>query len=206
MNRLTPLPRAGLLCAAIALSIPAVYWPRTTAAQQDGPRDVYRILVERNMFLRDRGHTPPSGLASSRPARDDPGDADTGIVLTGVAGRSGRYVAFLEDRRTNTTLRVRVGDAIGLGRIGTITLDGAEYERDGRTTRVRIGRNLAGAIAAVTSDGPSETAGGSATRPAQPTTRAGDARRSPSADTTKDSDAAGILERMRRRRERELSE
>ena len=147
MSWRTSPSRAGLLCVMTAVSIWAICWPLATAAERDGPRDVYRILVERNMFLRDRGHPPPSGLASSRPARDVPADPDAGIVLTGIAGRRGKYVAFIEDRRTNTTMRVRVGDEIGLGRITTITLDGAEYERDGRTTRVRIGRNLAGAIA-----------------------------------------------------------
>ena len=67
--------------------------------------DDYRILIRRNMFLRDRGNMEDSDMGPGPQAT--PTQA---TVLTGIVHQDGRYIAFVEDVRTNVTTQVRAGD------------------------------------------------------------------------------------------------
>ena len=179
------LVKTLLIAAAAVLA-----WPTLAATGQTDSWDRFRLLAERNMFLRDR-RSPPS----QRPAPTAPAtvaaEPDRHIMLTGIAKHGSEYVAFLEDTRTGETIRVRVGEAAGKGKLTAITLDGVDYECGGTMARIEIGSSLAGSTPSLgkAERDPEDTSGPSRVAPP------GDAR---------DADTADILERMRRRREEEL--
>jgi len=192
----------------------------------------YRVLSERNLFLRNRARPP-----SSRPAPIAAPPADTGdgrIVLTGIIQQGEDYVAFFEDTRTGKTTTLQVGAPVGRGQLTTITMDAVHYTCAGNTTKIAIGSTLAGAAASLPKPAaPTSTAATAppaapaAPTPATATAAAGaaPAAASPAPATdasaqtqaapppgtaappgdTKDGGAAAILERMRQRREQELN-
>jgi len=210
MTQWIPLPRSKRVSAGVAALAFAAISLGAVAAEPEGSWARYRVLVKRNIFLRDRARAASSRPASTRPVKGDMQDGERNVVLTGVARRDGEFVAFFEDIRTRTTSKVGVGQAIGKGKARAITLDGVEYERQGLVRKIEIGRSLTGSIAVLRGEwtpssapaqpaGPARTRGRATTGPAQPTTRPG-ASPSGAAKTS----TAKILERMRRRRQQEL--
>jgi len=211
-------------CAACLLAAAAGAWllasiPAAPAATEAGKSiDRYRLLTDRNIFVRDRRvYRPPAAYTRHTPAPRDP---DSGIVLTGVAVSADRYVAFFENAGGSTS-RIGVGEAIGKGKVKAVTLNEVQYERDGVVRTVAVGHSLLGsarvwpAPARPTSAPapPAPEAGGEvasadaattapATAPAE--TPATPSAAGPSSDSG-DVNIADLIERMRRRRERELS-
>ena len=134
----------------------------------------YTGLIRNNMFLKNRASaiisdTPPGVVAQvTTPAQS--------TVLIGVVRQDGEYIAFLEDFRTNTTTKARVGDAVCGGRLAGITMEAVEFEHDGVKTRVEVGKNLEGtdkssvaaAAAAATPSAPGEAGAPAATPAAAP--------------------------------------
>ena len=185
MNRRPrPLWLMVLFAAAAAVAAPST----RDGVRQTAPWERYLVLSERNIFSRDRNKRP-----ASRPASTQPRVVITTneyFVLTGI-GHDGREgIAFIEDTRSGRTIRARVGETVGEGRLVKITLDYVQYESKTKTTRIEIGSNLAGSIASR----PSTTT--ASTRPAA-TVDAGAPQGATNADTS------AILKRMRQRRERE---
>lgn len=144
----------------------------------------YQVLVERNIFSRDRGSPPPRAREVTPLPPPPP---ERYLVLTGIASHGEKHIAFLEDIGTGVTTIVQIGDTVLQGRIKNITLDGVEYEKNDRTTIIGIGGDLEGrkpsALSATLS--PSEMAGSDLT---------------PVAGSAE----ADILERLRQKREKEL--
>jgi len=190
----------------------------------------YRVLVDRNIFVRSRRRYIPPRRPTSRPA-PPPSDSDQDVVLTGIARRGDQYVAFFENVKTGTTIRVSAGERVGKGRAVAITLDKVSYERGEAPREVEIGRNLVGIVKtfAVTVAAPppppptpTPTPAPTASQPVGPTrrgpgpssqarvaaTQPAAAPKPPQAGGTKkkedDAAMAKILEQMRRRREQEL--
>jgi len=206
--------------------------PASLPGAQPARLEDYRVLSERNLFLRNRARPP-----SSRPAPIAAPPADTGdsrIVLTGIIQQGEDYVAFLEDTRTGKTTTLQVGAPVGRGQLTTITMDAVHYTCAGNTTKIAIGSTLAGTAASLPKPAaPTSTAATAppaapaAPMPATATaaTGAAPAAASPAPATdasaqtqaapppgtaappgdTKDGGAAAILERMRQRREQELN-
>jgi hypothetical protein len=223
MKRPPALPGAKRLLAAAGCVLAAVS-PLAVAAGQDSSWDNYRVLVERNIFLRDRRRARSPAPVFSRMATPTPPDSDRGIVLTGVARRGEESVAFVEQTRTGATFKVGVGEAVGRGKVAAITLDGIDYEREGSVRKIPIGHSLAGEIAAAPirriatpvstrpsgpprgtvepTTGPAEPATQPAVAPA--TTEPAVAPATTEPGSAKESDVTDILERLRRRREQEL--
>ncbi len=153
----------------------------------------YKVVVERNIFARDRGKRPTTTAAE--PTMSPPPRPERYFLLTGIVQQGEEGIAFFEDTRTGTTSRIRAGESIAGGRLANITLDYVEYESDGQTVRIKVGKNLEGSLTAPAvpyeffeSAGPLEV---------------------PESGTSGelgavDNDAAGILERLRQRRQREL--
>ena len=192
----------------------------------------YRVLSERNMFLRNRARPPSSHPAPTAAPAADTGDGH--IVLTGIIQQGEDYVAFFEDTRTGKTTLAQVGALLGRGQLVTITMDAVHYACAGNTVKIAIGSTLSGAAASLPK--PAAPTGTAATAPpaapAAPTpatvTQATGAapgatpaapvpatasttppaaappQAAPSGDT-KDSGTAAILERMRQRREQDLN-
>lgn len=151
--------------------------------------DHYRVLSERNIFVRNRRRPRERQSAPDQPTNVI--NTDKYLVLTGIGYQSLEGIAFVEDTRSAKTSRIRTGDPVGNGRLVRITPDYAEYECKGNTIRIEIGSSLAGSTASRMS---AETA--TSTKPASPSDADG------SVDTPK-TDTSAILERMRRRREQE---
>jgi len=189
--------------------------------------DPFRLLAERNIFLRDRRRPEPRRSEGPRPVLDD---GERRVVLTGTALCGAEFVAFFENTRTGDTIRARAGGAVGAGKLNAVTLDGVEYEADGKTTRIEIGFSLAGEPGSLPSRRTSATATSESASPpaeseAKPETETGatDGQVTPKQEATAppdgtpdatpkastspggagDADVADILQRMRQRREEE---
>jgi hypothetical protein len=241
MNHRTALAGAKLLSGVVVLAAVAAAAPRPPAAASrpsaTAPRpsaapkppaagggkswENYRLLNERNIFLRNRRRWRPPRAASTPPIRRVVFDSDRDIALTGISRRDGEYVAFFEHIASGATTRMRVGEVVGKGRIKAITLDGIEYERGDFVSSIQIGRTLTGAIAAIVvtptlptmaarpagtaaPSGPPRRREGPTTASTQPTTQPGAAPAPSPSGGGKDDSMADILKRMRERRDREL--
>ncbi len=226
---LTAMPPAAPPSAASAARAPST--PRAPSAPT-ASREDYRILSERNIFLRNRTRPTTGRLGSGGATAAAPSTGDDRMVLTGVIQEGQDYVAFFEDTRTGKTTQAKVDALVGRGRLTAITLDAVQYACDGRTTKVAIGSSLAGiaasfprsmtttAAAAAPGAGPGGPApmrtngapglppgappeAATASTTLSPTTPAPPAAGAPSETT--DPGTAAILERMRQRREREIN-
>jgi hypothetical protein len=210
-------PAALLIAAVIGLASAA-----SAATDKADSWDTFRVLVERNMFLRDRRLPRPPRSGGAPPPADSP---DRRLVLTGTALCGSEFVAFFEDIRTGKTLRARVGGAVGTGKLKAVALNGVEYETGGKATKIEIGWSLLGEAASLPSRRTSTTAEPDRP-PAEPETTpetngqkaAGEQTKPASADDAPDAkpketaspggadnvDIVDILQRMRQRREEEL--
>ena len=106
----------------------------------------YRVLSDRNMFVRDRLR-PRTGRTYSMPTYSVVASEDDRLVLTGVINQGPDYVAFFEDTRTGKTITVQVDAPLGRGRVTAMAMDSVDYTYDGRTTRIAVGSSLSGAVA-----------------------------------------------------------
>ena len=210
MSREAPLPAVGVLIAAVVASVLAIVLPPRAAAAQERSWESYRVLVERNIFLRNRRAARTRGPSATTMRAVY--DSDRDFVLTGIGRRNGETVAFFENTRTQTTTRVSIGQAVGKGAARAITLDSVEYERGGAVTRIEIGYALQGGrfvretVAASTPvttapDESSVSTTGPATASSQP---APEETPTPSGSGADSGDVSDILRQMRQRREQEL--
>jgi hypothetical protein len=210
MNRRALLPHARLWAAAIAGLVLAAGSPLPAENGEGDSWDRYRVLVERNMFLRNR--RPPRSRDPSAGPTMPVRDSDRDVILTGIVRHGDEYFAFFENVATGLTRRIRAGQAVGKGRIRSITLDGVEYDREGAASQIEVGRSLAGTYvvrattrpAATQPAGPPSGPEEPATQPAGPTTDSSAAPPAAPPEGAGGSDAMDIEEQMRRRREQEL--
>jgi hypothetical protein len=167
------------VAATTATHSPVAKGPTTRPA---ATFDDYRIVLERNIFLKDRTPQRRPVFRPIRPAPTQP--APHQLVLTGVAIRQEIRVAFFEDDQTGELVKAVVGDVVQGGKLASISLDGVEFSRDNKTRKVAIGEGLLGGSSVDMSSAPSSE------------TTAGPAGSSSSGDD--------ILERMKKRRAKEL--
>jgi hypothetical protein len=176
---MTHLLICGLLAAMAGGATPADDEPTPAA---EGPTwERYEILVERNIFSRERGRPDPV-VRREQPAAPPP---ERFLLLTGVVKQGEEWTAFLEDARTGSIKKLHVGDPVLGGRVAAITMDSIDYEKDGGVARVAMGGNLEG---------------GSSTRSSGPATS------STTSAPTRAAEPSDILERLRQRRQRELGQ
>ena len=136
--------------AATKPAAPAPVAPAAAAPKSPQPTtwESYRVLSERNIFLRNRSR-PSSGRhgPGSEPPRPPVDTGDTSLVLTGIIRQGDDCVAFFEDTRTGKTTQFLAGAALGRGRLGLITEDTVHYACDGQLRKITIGTTLAGTAA-----------------------------------------------------------
>lgn len=115
-----------------------------SAEQRDNPQfwDDYRVLVEQNIFSRQRGRSLRKD--ESKPKEIEAPAPESYFVLKGIVRQNEEYVAFLENTRAGETIRARIGDSIARGRLKSLTLDNIEFELDANTIKIEIGDNLRG--------------------------------------------------------------
>lgn len=192
-NRL--LTRAALL-AACFLGLAHAEEPRAPshAEEKAGEAPVpakdaagwerYQVVVQRNIFAKDRAR----GRGDHRPAEqavEEMGPpapkTETDSVLIGLLEKDGQLVAFLENTRTGAVQTLRTGDALGSGKVGTLTLNSMEFVSGETSLTVSVGQKLDGSAAGTLSE-PVKSSAGSG---------------SPEANA--------ILERLRKKRQEEMS-
>lgn len=158
--------------------------------------DTYRIVVERNMFSRQRG---PRVDRSRRqvPVAPPAPDPESYVVLKGIVQEDGAFIAFLEDTQSGQIRRVRQGDSVVRGRIKSLTLDSIEYEFGDRTVTVTMGLNLQGGVGGAAFTGMYDLTQTSSTPSAAGTTES-------SAASTEDE--AEILRQLMERRQQQIGQ
>ena len=179
-----------VVLAAIAMASPGQVSKPDAQGGSTPKRDSFRVLVERNIFLRDRESARPK-RDSRIPQRVVVRDGDEDLVLTGLVRQGQVAVAFVENVRNGRVQRLWAGDPVGSGRISAITLDDIEYVRNGATKKIEIGRSLGRSAATSPTTAATQPAGSKS-------------ETSSITDETSGGDTAAILERMRRRRQQEL--
>lgn len=107
----------------------------------------YQILLTRSLF----STKPVHGSSDVAAAPGDPAAAPD-LVLRGVASQEGRLLAFVEDQRYGSLIRLQMGDPIASGHITRIWFSGVEYDTPGAAAQIGIGYTLDGNQAASPTD------------------------------------------------------
>lgn len=166
--------------------------PQQDETSPENPWDKYEVIMERNMFSRQRG-------PRQRPQSEDRPEVvvpnpESYFKFNGVVQEDGTFIAFVEDTRSGTVLKLREGDQVARGVIKTLTLDSLEYQMPERTFTIQLGFDLEGGRGAVTMD---ELMEYSETTAAAPTGEA-------AGTEAPTGEAADILQQMLQRRQQEL--
>ncbi len=117
---------------------------RSSPAASNATADIsswekYQVLMDRNMFTRDRRSIPITRVSEPRQPT-----SERALVLTGVSQQDGVWFAFLEDTQSGATTKARVGDAVGFGKLKEVALDYVEYDKGGTTVKIEVGHDLEG--------------------------------------------------------------
>lgn len=185
-----------LLAGGLGLLI--TLWPAAGLGQDTGERPNawarYEIILKRNMFSRQRGFAQRQRDNDERREVVVP-NPESYLLLKGVVQEDGQFIAFLEDTRSSSVLKVRQGDRVARGVIKSLTLDAIEYEFEEQTTVIRIGQDLEGGLGAVTMNQLMEFSENSAGAP--------DTQQTAPAETPT-GEEADILKQLMERRKQEI--
>jgi hypothetical protein len=181
--------------AATPSTAPAA--PTTQSAHRENFSERYAIIVERNIFVRDRARPSNNSSRSSQPTTQHttPKLPEEEVWLSGVAVESEGFRAYAEDvSGSYRVVKLAPGDPIARGKITAIDIDAVEYEnRDGKRLWIAIGEDFMGKPASISTSSPSSYASES------PTTTSSSQPAGDSSNT-----AASLEEKMRHRRAQEL--
>jgi len=100
------------------------------------------------MFSRQRVPSRPQEVAVERPKVVP--NPESYLLLKGVVQEDNQFIAFVEDKRTGTVLRLREGDTVARGMVKALTLDGLQYQFQDKTIPVSMGSDLEGGSGAIT--------------------------------------------------------
>jgi len=167
---------SAVVMAAIWL---AGLWPTAALAQEPAEKPdtwaAYKVIVDRNMFSRQRGAAERRQRDAEREVVTVP-DPESYYRLRGIAQENGTFIAFVEDTRRSETLKLRQGNTVARGSIESLDLDSIVFRMEDRTITVAIGQDLLGGHGAVTmselmqwTPTPSTPTSGQPTTPAAPT-------------------------------------
>lgn len=143
--------------------------PTREAGSTPDYRERYGIISEWNVFLRERRRRREERPPETRPAFV-PRPAEESYALRGVVYEDGEFRAYIENLRTGSMMRLRMGEELARGTVSNIAMDAIEYEQGGRRVWVDVGRNLTGSLASA-----SEPASGSEASPGATSQPAGGA-------------------------------
>ena len=181
----------------LTLSLPGLAQDTTAAESQDVWAQ-YQIILQRNMFSRQRGpirQTQPG----ERPSAVVTPNPESYFLLKGIVQEGDKFIAFLEDNRSNGVLRLREGDSVARGVVKNFTLDSIEYQLDGRTISVPLGRDLEGGRGAVTINRMLELS-------ATSTATATGSQKGASAEPAPSGDEAEIMKKLMEQRKQQLGQ
>ena len=96
---------------------------------QESFRRSYRILLDRNIFTRDRRpYVPERERPVYKPPPPPP--IESTLVLTGISRQRGQTLAFIENMGTGRIERHALSSPIARGRVHALTLDFLVYARE----------------------------------------------------------------------------
>jgi hypothetical protein len=147
-NRIAVTTASILVFALVTAVWPGAGLGQDTAEGQD-PWAKYQIILERNIFSRQRGPIREPG-APEEPREIAVPNPESYFILKGIVQEDSEFIAFVEDTRTSQVLRLRRGDSVARGTIAALGLDEIQYEREGQETTVTMGYDLEGGRGAVT--------------------------------------------------------
>lgn len=159
MQRKTWISIAAIACAAtaaIAQQRPASTTTTRPAGASTLPADHYNVVVERNIFVRDRRKPVVASTRTTRPATPPPSLEST-LVLRGVVLEEGAFRAYFENTSANELLRVAAGDALAKGHVVEISIDAVAFESANGLVWVKVGDNLVGSRIASADPTPAST-------------------------------------------------
>jgi hypothetical protein len=169
--------------------------PQVPSAGQDAQWAKYEVILQRNMFSRQRVPIRLKEAVKEAPrAMPNP---ESYFLLKGVVQENSQFIAFVEDKQTGSVLRLRQGDRVARGTIKSLNLDGVEYQLADKTTAVSMGFDLEGRHGAV-------TAGDLAGYTPMAAPAASGATTSPQAAPA--ADEAAILQRLMEQRKQQLGQ
>ena len=185
----------GFWILILTLSLPSLGQQATPAEPQDAWA-AYQVILKRNIFSRQRGpvrQTQPG----ERPRTVVAPNPESYLLLKGIVQEGDKFIAFLEDNRSNSVLRLCEGDSVARGIIKNFTLDSIEYQWDDRTISVPLGRDLEGGQGAVTINRLLELSATSA---------AAGGQKGASAEPAPSGDEAEILKKLMEQRKQQLGQ
>jgi hypothetical protein len=191
-NGTLPTALVGMIClAGLCSAAERTEEPAPSSASWEA----YKVIVERNMFSRQRGAAEQRQRDEAQQVVTVP-DPESYYRLRGIAQENGTFIAFIEDTRSSETLKVRQGETVARGSIESLDLDSITFRLDDRTIPVTIGQDLLGGQGAVTmselmewTPAPSTSTDSQEAAPATPS-----------------GDEAEILRQLMERRRRELEQ
>ena len=138
--------RFGIL---VILMLVITIWLDFAKAQRqpkdNGFWDKYSMIVERNIFTRDRGKgKEPDSVQEQKQVAPAAGKS---YVLRGITLWGQEYIAFFENSSYGETQMYRIGDSVEGGKIKNITLDHVEVENETQVVTIKIGNDLTGETA-----------------------------------------------------------
>lgn len=116
---------------------------------QDERWTPYEIINQRNMFSRYRVPIRQREEPRPEPVRIMP-NPESYLLLKGIVQEDHEHIAFVEDKRTGSVLRLRAGDTVARGLVKSLTLDNLEYEFEDKAMMIHVGSDLEGGSGAIT--------------------------------------------------------
>ncbi len=108
----------------------------------------YNLILDRNIFSRTRQGPQPERKEDDRPRPAL--NPESYFLLKGVVQEDNQFLAFVEDKRTGTVLRLREGDTVARGLVKSLNLDGLQYQFQDKIIPVGMGSDLEGGSGAIT--------------------------------------------------------
>jgi hypothetical protein len=197
---------AGCFLAFLML-FPAVAWCDDESSDDKGSWEDYKVVSERNIFSRNRRvrtNTPVQEVTKTPTVTQS---EQSYYVLRGVAREKNVFTSFIEDSRSSSINKVKVGEAVGGGTILSASLDDISFDLEGVATQVAIGQTLEGKTPTTSSQ--YSYGSGYYSQPSSYSTTA-TSQQTVSTTTTQttvsDDEAKDILQRLKERRKKELGE
>lgn len=114
-----------------------------TVVQKKDAWENYKIILQRNIFSRQRGpRIDPS--QSRRMDAPPPPTPESYHMLKGIVEENNVYIAFIENTQTGQMLKVREGDSVARGKVTAFNLDTIEYQFEDNKVTVALGNDLEG--------------------------------------------------------------
>lgn len=158
----------------IAVVLTMLQWAEVNAAQarESSFKESYGVIVERNIFLRDRRSaagfvtpSPASEAGAEEMPPSPPLPPEAGYVLVGVVIEDQTMRAYVEHVAEGRMLMLGPGDELAEGEIDRVTLDAVEFTSRAGSQWIEIGHNFLGQPASGSSSAstPSVSGGNPAT-------------------------------------------